>query len=127
MAKPQFKNNPVPTHIPIVFTSRSFMRRNHVQGSPQPQEGENPLMILCEKGEKYLIDYTEALQLIVAETGIKADEPKNAEWIAYVKQEAKADKEREAKISKEAPKHESLDEKILRIVTAALGIKQKAA
>ncbi len=120
MAKPAYKPNPTPTHLPLVFTSRTFMRRAHIQGSPQAKEGENPLMMLCNKGEKYDVDYSEALQLIVAETGIQANKVDNAEWIAHVREEAKEEAAREAKISKEAPKPESLDEKIARIVAQAL-------
>jgi len=119
MAKPSF-NKPVPTHLPIIFASRTFMRREHVQGAPQPKEGENPLMMICQKGEKYDIQYTQALDLIVAETGIQANKPENAEWIAHIRETAKEDAAREAKYSKEAPKTESLDEKIARIVAAAL-------
>ncbi len=86
-------------------------------------------MLLCRKGEKYDVDYTEALQLIVAETGIQANKADNAEWIAHVRREAKDEARIEAETSRTAPKPESLDEKIARIVAAALAplIGKKAA
>ncbi len=120
MAKPSFKSEAAPLYLPIVFTSRTFMRRQHVEGAPAAKEGENKHMMLCNKGERYMIDFTQAQYLIVAETGIQANKADNAEWIEYVKQEAKEEAAAEAKVSKEAPKPESLDEKIARIVTAAL-------
>ncbi len=103
MAKPT--NNP--THLPVVFTRHAYMRREHVLGAPQAEEGDS-LMIVIGKGEEKKIVRTVAMDLIAQETAIRADEANNKDRIESIRAEAKEDAEREKRQREEAAKPQKL-------------------
>lgn len=99
MAKPT--NNP--THLSVVFTRNAYMRREHVLGAPQAEEGDS-LMVICYKGEEKKIARTVAMDLVAQETAVRADEANNRNRIEAIRQEAKEDAERDKRQREEASK-----------------------
>lgn len=116
MAKP---TNVVPTHMPVVFCNSAHMQRIHVSGASQ-DEGDGQ-MIVCLQGEEKRIVWNIAKDLIIAKTALAANDPANKDAIAEIRQDAKDAKERAEKRAKDpANKHETLDQKIERIVANAM-------
>jgi len=124
MAKPQVASHRPPSHLPLVFTRRTWMRREHIAGAPPAGEGESELMMLVEKGEDKSVSYGVATDLIIAETAVQANKADNRPWIEHIRNEAAQDAKDDAKriaAKKAAPaRMESLDEKIERILAKVL-------
>jgi hypothetical protein len=100
-----------PTHLPIVFTRNTWMRWHHVAGTQAPEEGQS-LMIIVKKGEEKKITFSEAIDLTVAETGIRADKFDNKERIADLRQEVLADAEREKRTVAKQAKPATIEDKM---------------
>jgi hypothetical protein len=114
-----------PTHLTVVFTHDTYMRREHVSGAPQQQEGES-LMFICKMGEEKRVLFNEAQYLMVQETAIEANKL-NEDAIADIRQLAKEIEARNARMSKEAPRAETLEQTITRVLAGILGKAGKLA
>jgi hypothetical protein len=129
LAKKRNTNQP-PSHLTVVFASNRWMKKDDVLNAGKSVAED--MMLLCRKGEEKTIIYPEANALIIAQNAVEKNLD-NEETIEAIRDEAKAEAAHDLKIAK-APKPETLDEKIERLVTGlgdtigrALGLSKKAA
>lgn len=104
----------------VVFANDTWMDRKYVLGAKQAEEDESP-MIICKKGEDKKITWDIAKDLAIAGTVIESTKADNQPYIQAIRQEVKDAAALAEKRAKDpANKHETLDQKIERIVANAL-------
>lgn len=120
MASPRINSVKPPSHMTVIFANDAWMDRKYVLGAQQAEENESP-MIICKKGDEKKITWDLAKDLSIAGTVIESTKADNRPYIDAIRQEVKDAAALTEKRAKDpANKHETLDQKIERIVANAM-------
>lgn len=81
-----------PSHLPVVFTRSTHVRKEHIAGEKASQ-GKTDIMTVVPKGESRKIVYSVAMDLIVGQTCL-IENRQNEEAIEEIRAQVKAETER---------------------------------